>query len=210
VILDVNATRMELMRLKKRLAIARRGHKLLKDKQDELLRRFFALIERAKGLRNQVEEELRRAMTGFIIARALMDEQTTATALALPKVTGEVKTVTRQVMNLKVPSLEVILEGNALAYGLATTPPELDLAVEGFRGVLPRLLDLAELENSIEMLAREIQLTRQRVNALEYILIPNLEETIRYIGLKLGERERGTLTRLMKVKEMLEAARRKA
>jgi len=207
VILDVNATRMELMRLKKRLAIARRGHKLLKDKRDELLRRFFALIERARGLRQKVEEELQRAMTGFVIARALMDEQTTATALALPGVRGEIRTTTRQVMNLKVPSLEVTLEGNALAYGLATTPPELDLAVEGFRRVLPRLLDLAELEKSIGMLAREIQLTRQRVNALEYILIPNLEETIRYIGLKLGERERSTQTRLMKVKEMLEAQR---
>ena len=203
-ILDVSATRMELMRLKKRLSMARRGHKLLKDKQDELLRRFFVLIERARGLRSRVEEELLRAVGGFVLARGLMDEQATATALALPKVTGEVRTSTRQVMNLKVPSLELTLEGNALAYGLATTPPELDLAVEGFRRVLPRLLELAELENSIEMMAREIQLTRQRVNALEYVLIPNLEETIRYIGLKLGERERGTLTRLMKVKQMLE------
>ncbi|MBD3372731.1 MAG: V-type ATP synthase subunit D [Candidatus Coatesbacteria bacterium] len=206
-ILDVNATRMELMRLKKRLGVARRGHKLLKDKQDELMRRFFALIERSKGLRKEVEDELQEALAGFVVARGLMSELVTATSLALPKVSGSVQVETKQVMNLKVPRLSVELQGNALAYGLASTPPELDLAVEGFRSVLPRLLELAELEKSIGMLARELERTRQRVNALEHKLIPDLTETIRYISLKLGERERGTLSRLMKVKEILEEQR---
>ncbi|MBD3399505.1 MAG: V-type ATP synthase subunit D [Candidatus Coatesbacteria bacterium] len=206
-ILDVNATRQELMRLNRRLGVAKRGHKLLKDKQDELMRRFFILIDKSKGLRKQVEKELQKALAGFVVARGLMSEQDTTTATALPKVQGTVKVATERVMNLKVPRLEVELQGNALAYGLAATPPELDLAVEGFRTVLPRLLEMASLEKSIELVARELELTRQRVNALEYKMIPDYEETIRYISLKLAERDRSNTSRLMKVKEMLEEQR---
>jgi len=204
-ILDVSPTRMELMRLKKRLVTARRGHKLLKDKQDELMRRFLELIEKSKGLRREVEAELSQTLSGFVVARALMDEQGTQTALALPRVKGKVEVSTSRIMNLKVPTLSTELSGNAVAYGMINTPPELDVSVRGFQKLLPRLLELAALEKAISLLGRELERTRQRVNALEYRLIPDLAETIHSITLKLSERERSTLSRLMKVKEMLAA-----
>jgi len=201
--LAVNPNRMELLRLKKRLFLARRGHNLLKDKQEELMKRFLSLIEESKRLREEVEEKLGVAYGNFLSARGVMPGEVLEEALLRPKKKVAVKTEVVPVMNLRLPRLELEEEGETLCYGLAGTSGDLDVSLSLFSEALPAMIKLAEIEKWIELMAEEIERTRRRVNALEYILIPNLEETIRSIGMKLSERERGNLTRLMKVKEMV-------
>jgi V/A-type H+-transporting ATPase subunit D len=209
-ILDVNATRMELLRLRKRLALAQRGHKLLKDKQDELMRQFLAMVHQARRTRLGVEEHLARAYQRFLFARAVMPAETLETALLATSASVDLEVSLRPVMNLRVPVFEAEVSGDVHSYGLLFTSGELDVALEGYAAMVPEMVKLAEQEKALEMLAEEIEVTRRRVNALEYILIPNLNDTIRHISLKLSEMERGDLVRLMKVKAMLEAARREA
>ncbi len=201
--LIVNPNRMELLRLRKRLFLARRGHKLLKDKQEELMKRFLSLTEESKGLREEVEEKLQVAYGSFLSARGVMSKEILEEALLSPGKKATLKALIVPVMNLRLPRFELKEEGELFCYGLAETSGDLDIALSLFQEALPLMLKLAEVEKWIEVIAEEIERTRRRVNALEYILIPGLEETIRFIGMKLSERERESLTRLMKVKEMV-------
>ncbi len=214
-ILRVNPTRMELTRLKKRLVVARRGHKLLKDKRDELMKKFLELVRENKKFRETVEEMLMKAYANFLIARAVMSSEILEEALMFPKQKISITASTRNIMSVDVPVLDFKAESedesNIYPYGFATTSGELDGAISTLSEVLPHMLKLAEMEKSAQLLAMEIEKTRRRVNALEYVLIPQLTDTIRYITMKLDENERGNLTRLMKVKDMmLEQARRAA
>lgn len=205
--MNVNPTRMVLTGLKKRLRTARRGHKLLKDKRDELMKRFLEIVRENKVLREEVERKLQIVHSRFVMARAEMNSEMLEEALMFPKQKIDLKTSTRNIMSVNVPALEFTYksddEGDIYPYGFAGTTGELDGAIATLSDLTGDLLKLAELEKSAQLMADEIEKTRRRVNALEYVLIPNLEETIKYIVMKLDENERGNLTRLMKVKDMM-------
>ncbi|ABK61185.1 MULTISPECIES: V-type ATP synthase subunit D [Clostridium] len=207
--LNVNPTRMELTRLKKRLTTATRGHKLLKDKQDELMRRFIDLVKYNNELRKDVEEMIKNSLKDFVMARALMSSEILEEAIMYPKEKISLDVNIKNIMSVNVPEMKFkrLLEddnGSIYPYGYSNTSAELDDAIEKLYSILPKLLELAEVEKSTQLMADEIEKTRRRVNALEYMTIPQLEETIKYIQMKLEENERGALTRLMKVKTMLE------
>ena len=204
--LNVNPTRMEMTRLKKLLMTATRGHKLLKDKLDELMKQFLEIVKENKKLREEAEQALEKAYTNFIIARAVMSEEYLGEALMMPKQTVTVGVSEKNVMSVKVPVFDFQTENNQndiYPYGLAFTSGELDSAMEAFQAAMDPLLRLAESEKSAQLMAQEIERTRRRVNALENIMIPNYQETIRYIQMKLEENERANVTRLMKVKDMI-------
>lgn len=205
--LHVRATRMELLQLKRRVKLALRGHKLLKDKLDELMRQFKLLIAEYGGARTSLEKELQKAYGQFLFARAAMHREAMDDALAHPGARAVVATDTRRVMNLTLPVFRVSVEGAVRNYGLFDTPPELDEALEVYRHVLPAIIRLAEQEKAITLIAHEIDSTRRRVNALEYVLIPDYESAISRVRLKLAEMDRSNTTRLMKVKEMADAKR---
>jgi V/A-type H+-transporting ATPase subunit D len=199
---------MELTGLKKRLATATRGHKLLKDKQDELMRRFIDLVKYNNELRKAVEEELGASFKNFLMASAVMSSEFLEEAIVYPKERISLDIKTKNIMSVNVPVMEFKRElegdeGSIYPYGFANTSAELDGAIEKLYSILPKLLELAEVEKSCQLMADEIQKTRRRVNALEYSTIPQLQETIRFIKMKLDENERGNLTRLMKVKSMM-------
>ncbi len=203
--LNVNPTRMELTRLKKRLSTARRGHKLLKDKRDELMKQFLDMVRQNKTLRREVEETLMGAYQRFILARAVMSGESMEQALMYPTQKLEVGMEVKNIMSVPVPRFDFRQTGNGnlYSYGLADTSGELDGAILGLSEAFPKMLELAQMEKASQLLSREIERTRRRVNALEYIMIPQLEETIRFITMKLDENERGNITRLMKVKDMM-------
>jgi len=202
--LRVNPNRMQLLRLRRRLTLAKRGHKLLKDKQEELMRRFLGMVHDARDLRASVEAELAEAHSAFVSARLEMDGSAMASALAFSQRKVELKAEREQVMNLKVPRFHVEFpEGAELGYGMGDTTLDLDVALEKYAEILPRLMSLAEVEKAIQLLAAELEKTRRRVNALEHTLVPNLEETIRFISDRLSEIERETATRLMKIKDIV-------
>lgn len=207
-VLNVNPTRMELTQMKRRMSTARRGHKLLKDKRDELVRRFIALAKENYSLRLSVERALGLAMRDFALARAVMEPGALRQALMYPARRAELSLGSASILSVKVPEYRMHEtageETLSLPYGMAETSAQLDNAIATMAEVLPQLIALSEKEKTCELLADEIQKTRRRVNALEYVMIPQMEETIRYISMKLEENERGALTRLMKVKEMLE------
>jgi V/A-type H+-transporting ATPase subunit D len=194
---------MELLRLRKRLRLARRGHKLLKDKQDELMKRFMGLVYQIKDLRLSVEEEMERAWRRFLVARSMGGSQVVENAVSAPTRKTTVEVGREQVINLVVPVFKLKTEGKLASYGLAATPAELDTSLVAMEKVLGRMVELASKEKALELIGGEIERTRRRVNALEYILIPNIEETIRYISMKLSEMERGNITRLMRIKEII-------
>ncbi|MBR7092531.1 MAG: V-type ATP synthase subunit D [Clostridia bacterium] len=206
-IMNVNPTRMELSRLKKRLTTAIRGHKLLKDKRDELMRQFLDLIRENKTLREQVEKDLQAANSHFVLASAVMQKQQMDAALLSPKQEVYIEASARNVMSVDVPVFRTKTrtadQADIFSYGFAFTSFELDEAVEQLAQLLPQLLRLAEVEKSTQLLAAEIEKTRRRVNALEHVMIPRLQETIRYITMKLEENDRSSRTRLMKVKDMM-------
>lgn len=204
--LRVNPTRMELTRIKRRLVTARRGHKLLKDKRDEMVRQFIALIRENYRLRQEVEKELGSALSGFAMARAVVEPAFMEEALLSPARSIAVDMGIRSVLSVRVPTLTTKEEEtqNTLSYGLAETSAQLDGAIESLSDLLPKLIKLAEVEKTCDLLADEIEKTRRRVNALEYVMIPQFQETIRFITMKLDENERGNLTRLMKVKDMIQ------
>ena len=204
-ILDVNPTRMELLRLKKRLVLARRGHKLLKDKQDELVRQFLAIIEDTKRLRVEADGESLSVYQSWSVAEGTLGPATLTGLFQMPGARTNIRSRTKTIMSLKVPVLEVEIKGDPHEYGAARSSMFLDRCVSNYQKLLGTLLKLAELEKTSILLAEEIEKTRRRVNALEYILIPNIVETIKYITMKLAEMERSNLTRVMKVKEMIEA-----
>ncbi|NLX70486.1 MAG: V-type ATP synthase subunit D [Clostridiales bacterium] len=207
-VMRVNPTRMELTRLKKRLQVAVRGHKLLKDKRDEMVRRFVDLIKQNKEKREQVEEKLTQALKDFLMTRAVMSSEVLEESIMFPSRSVEIQPSTGNIMGVAVPVIEYREKTDEnvspYPYSFATTSAELDGAIVTLSGILPLMIELAEIEKTCQMLADEIEKTRRRVNALEYIVIPQLEETIRYITMKLDEDERGNRTRLMKVKDMLE------
>ncbi len=208
-ILNVNPTRMELTKLKARLVTASRGHKLLKDKQDELMRRFIEMIRRNKTLREQVEKELIEVFKEFLVSSAIMSPEFLEEAVALPKEEITVDIKQKNVMSVNVPVMNFVRKladdpSSIYPYGYAQTSSELDDAISRLYGVMPQLLDLAEVEKSCQLMADEIEKTRRRVNALEYRTIPELQETIKFIRMKLDENERSTITRLMKVKDIIQ------
>ena len=198
---------MELTRLKGRLRTAQRGHKLLKDKRDELMKQFMEVVREDLALRQKVEQSLARAYGSFTVASALMSPEMLEQALLCPKQSVSLETGTENVMSVEVPRYEFKLAsedgGNIYPYGFAQTSGELDTAIETMGGVLPQMLELAETEKAVLLLAEDIEKTRRRVNALEYVMIPDLERNIKYIAMKLEENERANTTRLMKVKDMV-------
>jgi len=209
--LNVNPTRMELSKLKKRLATATRGHKLLKDKQDELMRRFIDLIKYNNKLRGEVEDKLQGAFKDFLMASAAISPEFLEEAISYPKESISLELAEKNIMSVNVPVMNFVrkLEGDSgsiYPYGFYSTSSELDNSIEQLYLILPKLLELAEVEKSCQLMADEIEKTRRRVNALEYMTIPQLQETIKYIKMKLDENERGALSRLMKVKDMMEKA----
>lgn len=204
--LNVNPTRMELRRLKTRLKTATRGHKLLKDKSDEIIRQFMLYIRENKRLREEVEGELSQALKEFMLARAVSSDAVIEEAVAMPGVKAELKTSEKNVMSVGVPEFEIVEHENAdlYPYSFAGVTSELDNSIATLSTLLGKLLKLAEVEKTCNMLADEIEKNRRRVNALEYVMIPQLEETIKYITMKLDENERSATIRLMKVKSMIE------
>ena len=200
-------TRMELTRLKKKLKTAQRGHKLLKDKRDELMKSFLETVRSVRALRAEVEEELMTVHRSFTVASAIMSSEALEQALLYPKQSVELTATTRNVMSVSVPVYETHTrtgsDADIYPYGFAATSGELDTAVDALGKVLPKLLRLAEIEKSAQLMAEEIEKTRRRVNALEYVVIPQTQEAIRYITMKLDEQERATVIRLMKVKSMI-------
>lgn len=207
--LNVNPTRMELSRLKKRLTTSTRSHKLLKDKQDELMRQFINLVKYNNKLRKDVEEQLQSSLKDFVMARAVMSSEFIEEAIVYPKEHISVEVGEKNVMSVSVPVMNFKRqlegdEGSIYPYGFANTSSELDDTLSKLYGILPQLLELAEVEKSCQLMASEIESTRRRVNALEYMTIPQLQETIKYIRMRLDENERSATTRLMKVKSMIE------
>ena len=203
----VNPTRMELTRLKGRLKTAVRGHKLLKDKRDELMKRFMDVVRENRALRRRVEEGILRAHGSFTVASAVMSREMLESALLCPKQSVELEMTFQNVMSVNVPEYAFRTRtddpGEIYPYGFATTSGELDDAVDAMSRVFQDMLRLAEMEKTVQLLAEEIEKTRRRVNALEYVKIPQMQSSIKYITMKLDENERANTIRLMKVKDMI-------
>ena len=212
--LRVNPTRMEMKRIQTRYQTARKGHKLLKDKRDELMKQFLDVVREDKLLRERVEEALGKVYQSFTVASAVSSPKMLEEALICPKKEGELSVEYKNMMSVTVPvfHLRVHAEGgsDSYNYGMAFTSGELDSSLRELNEILEDLIRLAELEKTAQLLAEEIERTRRRVNALEYILMPQYLETIKTIKMKLEENERGNTTRLMKVKDMMLAAQTKA
>lgn len=206
--LNVNPTRMELSKLKIRLKTATRGHKLLKDKQDELMRQFIEMIKQNKNLREKVEEKLQNSFKDFLLARGVMSGEILENAVAYPKEEISLNISTKNIMSVNVPKMTFNKkntdETNIYPYGFAQTSADLDDAINGLNNIMSELLELAQIEKACQLMADEVEKTRRRVNALEYMTIPQLKETIRFIQMKLDENERASITRLMKVKSMMQ------
>ena len=205
--LNVNPTRMELSNLKDRLELASRGHKLLKDKRDELMRQFIGLIKKNNELREEVEEKLKQGMQSFSIAKSLLHENYLEELMAIPSRSVQLNLDQKNIMSVRVPQMTFDYSSDAsdissIEYGYLNSNGELDRTFKQFIDVMPDMLELAEIEKSCQLMADEIEKTRRRVNALEHMTIPRLEETIYFIEMKLEEKERSSITRLMKVKDM--------
>lgn len=206
-VMNVNPTRMELTNLKRKLVTARRGHKLLKDKRDELMRQFMILVRENKALRKSVEEKIVSANTHMAVARSVMSDEAIDAAFMIPMQEMSLDVHEKNVMSVMIPVFESKFrtadKSDIYPYGFAFTSSDLDSAVKSLSDIMPDLLRLAETEKSCQLMAVEIEKTRRRVNALEHVMIPQYEETIKYIAMKLDENERSATTRLMKVKDMM-------
>lgn len=204
---QVNPTRMELTRLKRKLVTAVKGHRLLKDKRDELMREFLDLVRENMELRLKVEEGIKRANSNFVLAKAGMSEETLRTALMAPKQEINLNVDKKNVMSVDIPVFDYKTrtadENDIYSYGFAFTSGDLDGAVLSLADILPDMMKLAETEKACQLMAAEIEKTRRRVNALEHVIIPETRQGIRYITMKLDENERSTQVRLMKVKDMV-------
>ncbi|MEG0614308.1 MAG: V-type ATP synthase subunit D [Oscillospiraceae bacterium] len=204
---QVNPTRMELTRLKKKLSTAMRGHKLLKDKRDELMRQFLDLVRINKSLREKVEEGIKASNKNFVLARAGMTGEILNVSLLAPKQNVFVEASSKNVMSVEIPVLDFKMRtpdaNDIYSYGFAFTSSDLDDAVKSLADIFPDMMKLAEVEKSCQLMAAEIEKTRRRVNALEHVMIPECQESIKYITMKLDENERSTQIRLMKVKDMM-------
>lgn len=204
---QVNPTRMELTRLKKKLVTAKRGHKLLKDKRDELMRQFLDMVRLNKTLREEVEQGISDANKNFALAASGMGQQVLNVAMMAPKQEVYLEAGKKNVMSVEIPVFDYKTRtadaGDIYSYGFAFTGSDLDIAVKSLSDIFPQMLKLAEVEKSCQLMAAEIEKTRRRVNALEHVMIPDMEENIKYITMKLDENERSTQVRLMKVKDMM-------
>lgn len=204
---NVNPTRMELTRLKKKLVTATRGHKLLKDKRDELMRQFLELVRENMELRKKVEAGINAANKNFVLAKSAMSEEAVNVAFMTPKQEVSLECSYRNVMSVDIPVFEYKTRtsdaNDIYSYGFAFTSSDLDDAVKSLADLLPDMLKLAETEKACQLMAAEIEKTRRRVNALEHVLIPETQESIKYITMKLDENERSTQIRLMKIKDMM-------
>ena len=205
--ITVTPTRMELTRLKGKLKTARRGHKLLKAKRDGLMKQFLEVVREVRALRKEVEEELMTVHKSFTVASALMSSEALEQALLYPKQSVELTQTSKNIMSVNVPvydfQTKTKSDADIYPYGFAATSGELDTAVDALGKVFRKMLKLAETEKTAQLMAEEIEKTRRRVNALEYVMIPDLQDSIRYITMKLDENDRSTTTRLMKVKDMI-------
>jgi V/A-type H+-transporting ATPase subunit D len=205
--INVNPTRQELTRLKGRLRTSIRGHKLLKDKRDELMKQFMDVVRENRALRQKVEAALMKAHGSFTVASAVMSSEMLEQSLLYPKQSVELDMSFQNVMSVNVPEYHFKTKsddaGEIYPYGFATTSGELDDAVNALSGVFQDMLHLAQIEKTSQLLAEEIEKTRRRVNALEYVKIPQMQEAIKYITMKLDENERASTIRLMKVKDMI-------
>lgn len=204
--LNVNPTRMELRRLKNRLKTAVRGHKLLKDKSDETIRQFMIYIKENKRLREELEQKLSDSLRSFLLAGSVTTSQVLEEAVAMPAFNLELTTGEANIMSVMVPTIQV-KEGDKTdlyPYSFAAVSAELDDSIKNLSDLIADLVHLAEVEKTCNMLADEIEKNRRRVNALEYVMIPQLEETIKYITMKLDENERAATIRLMKVKTVIQ------
>ena len=203
----ITPTRMMLKQLKGRLKTARRGHKLMKDKRDELMRRFMDIVRLNKQLRERVESGLTASFASLQVASAIMSPEMLEQALLYPRQSVELGVTFKNIMSVNVPEYSFHTKNNdpseIYPYGFAQTSGELDDALEQMAKVFEDMLELAQVEKTMQLLAEEIERTRRRVNALEYVMIPELEENIRYITMKLEENENATKVRLLKVKEMV-------
>lgn len=208
-ILNVNPTRMELSRLKKRLATASRGHKLLKDKQDELVRQFTLLVKENQRIRKEMEATLQQSMAEYVLASSSIPDHVLQEVFSIPLHQASLDVQSKTIMNMEVPVLNEVYEeelsADRFSYGFVSTTSELDQSLSHLDSILPSMLKLAEIEKTCQMMAVEIESTRRRVNALEYTTIPQLTETITFIERTLGESERSNLTRLMKAIDVIEA-----
>lgn len=203
-IMQVNPTRMELLKQKQRLVMAQRAHDLLEDKRDELIQRFLPLVKEVREMRSKVRQELERIYADFQISKMLSSEKEIEEALMWTEMRMDVEISGYTLM--KAPQYRLTAKGEPLCYGFYGTNWKLDLALKSFLNLVPSLLHLAEKENEVQGLAKEIERTRRRVNALEYIFIPTVEQTVKHITMKLEERERAHIINLMKIKEMMEKA----
>ena len=204
---QVNPTRMELTRLKSKLVTAVKGHRLLKDKRDELMREFLDLVRENMALRLKVEKGIRQANVNFVIAKAGMSQEALREALMAPKQEVTLMEDVKNVMSVNIPVFDYKTRtsdpNDIYSYGFAFTSSDLDGAVKSLADILPDMLRLAEVEKSCQLMAAEIEKTRRRVNALEHVTIPETQAGIKYITMKLDENERSTQIRLMKVKDMM-------
>jgi len=202
---NVNATRMQLLYLRKRVVLARRGHRLLSEKRDEISRQLIQIARQIRPLRKKVEAELLETFRRFMLARASMEPEDIKAALEIPTKKFSLAIQFANVMNVKVPHLTKEMEGEIICYGFATTSGELDVALLALERAFDSLIELAEKEKQARLLATELQMTRRRVNVLEHVVIPELDETIRFIFDKLAEAERDNTSRLMKITDIIRA-----
>ncbi len=202
---NVNATRMELLRLRKRVALANRGHRLLSEKRDEISRQLIQIARDIQPLRKRVEEELLETCRRFMLARATMEPEHIKAALEVPTKKFSLAVSFANIMNVRVPHLAKEMEGEIICYGYATTSGEMDVALLALERAFDSLIELAEKEKQARLLAVELQMTRRRVNVLEHVVIPELHETIRFIFDKLAEAERDNISRLMKITDIIRA-----
>jgi len=202
---NVNATRMELLRLRKRVALATRGHRLLSEKRDEICRQLVQIARAIKPLRRRVEKELLQTSRRFMMARATMEPEDMKAAMEVPTKKFSLAISFSSIMSVKVPNLTKEISGDIMCYGFGTTSGELDVALRALERAFDSLIELAEKEKQAQLLAIELQMTRRRVNVLEHVVIPELAETIKFIYSKLGEAERDNISRLMKIADIIRA-----
>lgn len=200
---NISATRMEMLKLRKRVELAARGHRLLSEKRDEISRQLVQISRDLKSLRETVEKDLMETTRRFMMARSTMEPENLRAALEVPTKQFHLTMQFASIMNVKVPQFTQEIAGDIISYGFATTSGELDIALRALERAFDRLIELAQKEKQAQLLAAELQSTRRRVNVLEHVVIPETKEAIRYINSKLGEAERDNITRLMKITDII-------
>ncbi len=202
-ILTVNPNRMELLKLKRRLELAIRGYKLLKDKRDALIQIFVKLVQENKEARETFDKKMRECMNEFLLATLYMGENDQNSIFLFPQRKTTVAAEYQNIMSVKVPRFRVKEEGKLYTYGMIKASPELDNSLKKYHEIVPLMVKMAELDKAIILLTEEIEKTRRRVNALEYVMIPNLKDTIKFITMKLDEMARSANSAIMRIKEMI-------